>query len=136
MLLSAIPALPVTDLATAAQQYAERFGFKAVHQEEGFALLERDQVRIKLWQAGEQGWQRVGSPPGRSPVRTGSESFLAGTASCRIQVSSLIELVAELVHRGALHPTKPGPVTTWYGTREMHCQDADGNVLTFFEELA
>ena len=136
MLLSAIPALPVADVATAARGYAERFGFQTVHLEAGFALLERDQVRITLWQAAQRGWQRVGSPPGTSPVRTGAESFLAGTASCRIQVSDLTELVAELVASGALHPTKPGPETTGYGTRELHCVDQDGNQLTFFEQSA
>lgn len=135
MLLSAIPALPVADVARAARQYAERFGFDPVRVEPGFALLERDGVRIALWQAGERGWQRVGSPPGRSPVRSGAESFLAGTASCRIQVSRLTELIAELVGRGTLHPTKPGPETTGHGTRELHCQDLDGNRLTFFEQL-
>ena len=135
MLLSAIPALPVTDLAKAVRQYAERFGFEVVHQDEGFAVLARDGVRLMVRRADDRGWQRVGSPPGSSPVRTGAESFLAGTASCRIQVSALSELIAELIGRGALQPTKPGPETTRFGTRELHCRDSDGNLLTFFEQL-
>src|SRR5438874_7000623 len=40
------------------------------------------------------------------PVRSGAESFIAGTASCRIEVEGVDDLFGELEPRGILHPVR------------------------------
>jgi hypothetical protein len=67
------------------------------------------------------------------PICSGAESFLAGTASCRIEVADVDGLFAELEAAGVLHPVSQGGVdTTDFGTREFATLDLDGNLLTFF----
>ena len=48
-----IPALPVRDLTAAVAHYCDRLGFTALHVDEGFAVLQRDEARVHLWQAGD-----------------------------------------------------------------------------------
>ena len=72
-----------------------------------------------------------------SPVRTGAETFLSGTASCRIEVDSVAsvdELYAELAAAGVLHPgdAGDGPHDTDFGTREFATVDLDGNLIEFY----
>ncbi len=127
-----IPALPVADVSAASAFYRERLGFAAVHEEPGFAVLVRDAAVLHLWQAADEDWRTRGDLSGR-PVRSGAESFLAGTASCRIEAADVDALGAELERAGVLHPTARGGVTaTDFGTREVHALDRDGNLLTFF----
>ena len=67
------------------------------------------------------------------PVRSGAESFIAGTASCRIQVDEVDVLYDELKLAGVLHPVSRGGLQdTDFGTREFATLDLDGNLLTFF----
>ena len=123
-----IPALPVSDVAAAVGHYAERFGFVPLHQDEWFAVIERDAARIHLWQADDDGW-RERDPS--EPVASGAESFLAGTASCRIEVDDVDGLFEEL--RPVLHPIKPDrPKDTDFGSREFATLDEDGNLIEFF----
>ncbi len=139
-LSSTIPALPVRDIARAVDCYTGAFGFSVLHLEgqgQGFAVVGRDAVEVHLWQAADDGWrQRPADDLADSPVRTGAEDFIAGTASCRIACSDLDALYADLARKGVLHPSDPGwPVDTAYGTREFHARDVDGNLLTFFVRL-
>jgi len=132
-----IPALPVRDVAVAVQHYVARFGFESAHQDAGFAVLVRDEARLHLWQAGDDGWRlRPADDLRESPVRTGAESFLAGTASCRIAVDRLecvSEIYTELAAAGVLHPADQGaPLDTDFGTREFAALDVDGNLLEFY----
>lgn len=132
MLSRAVPALPVRSVLTAVRGYTERFGFAVRHQEDGFAVVVRDAVEVHLWEAGDDGW-RVRPDLAGGPVCTGAETFLAGTASCRIAVDDVDGLYAELAAAQVLHPTSgDGPVDTDWGSREFHTIDADGNLLTFF----
>ncbi len=136
-LSGAVPALPVLDVAAAVRHYEERFGFASPHQEPGFAVLTRDAARLHLWQSGDHGWRlRPDDDLRMSPVRTGAETFLAGTASCRIGLdrpASVDELYTELAAAGVLHPTDPGaPRDTDFGTREFATLDLDGNLLEFY----
>jgi hypothetical protein len=66
-------------------------------------------------------------------IESGAESFLAGTASCRIEVEGLDELYREYREQGILHPTASDITTEWWGERDFHTLDLDGNLLTFFE---
>ena len=67
------------------------------------------------------------------PVRSGAESFIAGTASCRIMVTGVDELYAEMAAAEVLHPVSKGGVdNTDFGTREFATLDLDGNLVTFY----
>ena len=132
-----VPALPVRDVGAAVQHYATRFGFESPHQDDGFAVLVRDEARVHLWRADDDGWrQRSLEDLRECPVQSGAETFLAGTASCRIAVDR-VELVdglyAELAAAGVLHPADTGaPRDTDFGTREFATLDLDGNLLEFY----
>ena len=136
-LSTTIPALPVESVLRAVEFYTDRFGFTVRHLDpEGFAVVGRDDAEIHLWQAGDDGW-RARADLAAGPVRSGAETFLAGTASCRVRVDDVDALHAELSAAGVLHPDTPGnPVDTDFGTRELATLDLDGNLLTFFGRRA
>ena len=128
-----IPALPVGDVLAASAFYRERLGFEPVHEEPAFAILVRDDAMLHLWGATDGSWRDRADLAGR-PVRSGAESFLAGTGSCRIEAADVDALWDELHRAGVLHPTARGGVAaTDHGTREVHALDDDGNLLTFFQ---
>ena len=131
-LTKAIPALPVRDVPAAVAHYRERFGFDAVHEGDGLAVLVRDDAVLHVWGATDVDWRSRDALADR-PVSSGAESFLAGTASCRIEVADVDALFEELERADVLHPTARGGVaTTDFGTREFATVDLDGNLLTFF----
>jgi catechol 2,3-dioxygenase-like lactoylglutathione lyase family enzyme len=127
-----IPALPVRDAAAAVGFYRDRLGFEVLHHDGGFAVLGRDEAVVHLWEAGDQSWQERDSL--ERPVRSGAESFIAGTASCRIRVLGIDELHEELRATDVLHPVaRDGVSDTDYGAREVAALDLDGNLVVFFE---
>lgn len=129
-----IPAMPVRDTALAVACYRDKFGFSVVHEDTGFAVLIRDDAEVHLWQASDDGWER--RPPGQNPVRSGAESFIAGTASFRVAVDEVDALYDELRAAGVLHYADRGsPVDTDYGTREFATTDIDNNLITFFRRV-
>jgi len=126
-----IPALPVRDAAKAVAHYRDRLRFEVLHHDGGFAVLQRDDARLHLWEASDTSWQDRATP--ERPVCSGAESFLAGTASCRIEVTDVDGLYDELRAAGVLHPvSRDGVTDTEFGTREFATLDADGNLLEFF----
>src|SRR5687768_2389134 len=128
----AIPALPVRDIGTAVVHFPGRPGFRLVHTADGFAVLQRDAARVHLWQADDRAWSGREDLRER-PVDSGAESFLAGTASCRIETEDIDGLYAELTAAGVLHPvSRDGVTETDFGTREFATLDADGNLIEFF----
>ena len=131
-----IPALPVRNAATAVDFYRDRLGFGVLHQDGGFAVLGRDDAVVHLWEAGDESWR--GRESTERPVRSGAESFIAGTASCRIRLDGVVdELYQELEHSDVLHPvSKDGVSDTDFGTREFATLDLDGNLITFFQWVA
>ena len=130
-----IPALPVRDAAAAVDFYRDRLGFEVLHQDGGFAVMERDEAVLHLWEAGDDSWR--GRDSLERPVRSGAESFIAGTASCRIVVDGVDELYEELRGRDVLHPVSKESVSdTDFGTREFATLDLDGNLVTFFERVS
>ena len=126
-----IPALPVRDVRAAVAHYREQFGFDTPHETDDFAVLVRDEAVIHLWGATDEDWRTRDDLAGK-PICSGAESFLAGTASCRIEVGDPDSLFEELEGKGVLHPTARGVATTDFGTREFPTVDLDGNLLTFF----
>jgi hypothetical protein len=128
---SADPAMPCRDVPAAAAYYVERFRFEAPHVTGDFAVVVRGAVRISLWGADDEAW-RSRPDLAERPVRSGAESFLAGTASCRIEVDDVDALFAELSASGVLHPTSTAVGVTDFGTREFATLDLDGNLLSFY----
>ena len=127
-----IPALPVRDAPKAVEFYRDKLGFEVLHHDGGFAVMGRDEAIVHLWEAGDESWRRRESI--EEPVRSGAESFIAGTASCRIMVTGVDELYAEMAAAEVLHPVSKGGVDdTDFGTREFATLDRDGNLVTFFQ---
>jgi uncharacterized glyoxalase superfamily protein PhnB len=127
-----IPALPVRDVRAAVTHFSERFGFSALHATADFAVLSRDDAIVHLWSAGDESWSGRRDLADR-PVCSGAESFLAGTASCRIETEDVDALYAELRQAGVLHAvSRDGITTTDFGTREFATLDLDGNLVSFF----
>ena len=135
-LTQTIPALPVREMTVAVAFYRDRLGFEVLHHDGGFAVLGRDDAVLHLWESGDETW-RERSDFAERPVRTGAETFIAGTASCRIMTDGVDELYAELGSQGVLPPaSKEGIEGTDFGTREFATLDVDGNLVTFFHWVA
>jgi catechol 2,3-dioxygenase-like lactoylglutathione lyase family enzyme len=128
-LSAAVPVLPVRDIARAAEFWRARLGFAVVHADGGYAVLARDAVEIHLWAARDEGWV---DRPGR-PVVSGAETFLAGTASCRVRAAAIAALYEEMRAAEVVHPN--GPLSDKpYGLTEFAVLDLDGNLVTFFAQ--
>jgi catechol 2,3-dioxygenase-like lactoylglutathione lyase family enzyme len=134
-LSATIPALPVSDVAASVDFYRDRLGFDVLHHDGGFAVLGRDDAVLHLWEASDESWRTRDDLA--EPVRSGAESFIAGTASCRITVDGVDDLYAELSSNDILHKvSREGVSDTDFGAREFHTVDRDGNLVTFFEWVA
>jgi catechol 2,3-dioxygenase-like lactoylglutathione lyase family enzyme len=132
-LSATIPALPARDVAASVDFYRDRLGFEVLHHDGGFAVLGRDDAVLHLWEASDESW-RGRDDVAEKPVCSGAESFIAGTASCRIVVEGVDELYEELTAHDVLHPvSKDGADDTDFGTREFATLDRDGNLVTFFQ---
>ena len=128
-----IPALPVRDVGAAVAHYRDRFGFEAPYVTDDFAILSRDEAVLHLWGAADEQWRSREDVSAR-PVCSGAESFLAGTASCRIEVADVGSLFGELAPRGVLLDGSQGGVeSTDWGTRQFETVDLDGSLLIFFQ---
>jgi hypothetical protein len=120
-----IPALPVRDVSAAVMHFRDRFGFESPHETADFAVLVRDDAVLHLWAASDEEW-RSRHDLAKRPIRSGAESFLAGTASCRIEVADVDALFSELQRADVLHDvSRDGLTTTDFGTREFATLDAD-----------
>ena len=123
-----IPALPVRDVASSVGFYRDRLGFEPLHHDGGFAVVRRDAAVLHLWEPSDESWRK--GVDFERPVCSGAESFIAGTASCRIVVDGVDELRTQDV----LHPVSKKAVSaTDFGTREFATLDRDGNLVTFFQ---
>jgi len=130
-----IPALPVRDIGAAVAHYRDKFGFTPIHVDSSFAVLQRDDARVHLWHADDTSWAGREDVHER-PVGSGAETFLAGTASCRIETQDLDSLYAELTATDVLHPvSRNGLTETDFGTREFATLDTDGNLIEFFDRV-
>jgi len=130
-----IPALPVVNVAKAVTFYESKMGFKARHQEKYFAILVRDGVEIHLWAACDQSWRFKFWLIFR-PIGNGAESFLAGTASCRIQVTGIDELYEEMKATGVIYNAQTVVEDQLWGHRDFPTLDLHGNLITLFEVVS
>jgi catechol 2,3-dioxygenase-like lactoylglutathione lyase family enzyme len=134
-LLKSIPALPVRDVIGAADFYRDRLGFATGYRDESFAIVTRDGVELHLWAASDETWLRR-TDVVSAPVVSGAESFLAGTASCRLEVSGIDRLYDELKETGVLYSSDTVVEATAWQTREFAALDPERNLLTFYERQA
>ena len=117
--LSAVPALPVSDERAAVRFLEETLGFvELVHDEVGLGILRRDAVELHVWVAD-------GSAPG-------AERALAGSASCRLEVTGVDALHEHCRGLCVFHPRAPLHDEPW-GTREFAVLDPDGNLIGLYE---
>jgi catechol 2,3-dioxygenase-like lactoylglutathione lyase family enzyme len=119
-------------MAEAVDFYRDRLGFEVLHHDGGFAVVCRDDAVLHLWEASDESWRERAA--GDAPVCSGAESFIAGTASCRIVVDGVDDLYEEMRAADVLHPvSRDGVDDTDFGTREFATLDLAGNLVTFFE---
>ena len=128
-----IPALPVQSISQSCEFYTTRLGFAIRHKEASFAIAVRDEIEIHLWAACDRSWKWRSVLLAMKPVRTGAETFIAGTASCRIQVQGIHELYEEYKKQDVLHSVDTVILEQYWGHREFATVDKDRNLLTFYE---
>ncbi|MDA0346689.1 MAG: VOC family protein [Verrucomicrobia bacterium] len=128
---SAVPALPVTNMAEGVVFYHETLGFDVSHQDLDYAVLRCDRVSLHLWLSSDESWR---DRMGKRPIVSGTESFIAGTHSCRIEVEGIEEIHQDLRPKGIIHPNGQLANKPW-GTREFAVLDPYGNLVTFFEKI-
>lgn len=131
---SSIPALPVVDIQKAIAFYQTKMRFHARHQEPSFAILVRGEVEIHLWQACDKGWKFRSLFLFLRPIWSGAETFLAGTASCRVKVEGIDELFLEYKAQDVLHSEHTKVERQHWGHRDFATLDLYGNLITFYEE--
>lgn len=119
--LAAVPALPVSDERRAVGYFERVLGFEELrHDGHGLGILRRDGVEVRLWVA-----------DGRAP---GAERELAGSASCRIEVTGIEVLDRHCQGLGVVHPNAPLR-NQWWGTRAFDVLDPDHNLIGLFERV-
>lgn len=128
-----IPALPVKDIKISCAYYTNKLGFNIRHQEETFAIAVRDNIEIHLWQSCDKSWKWRSIFLALKPVWTGAETFIAGTASCRIEVQGIDELFEEYKNKGVLHNPNTQVEEQYWGHKEFSAIDNYRNLLTFYE---
>ncbi|MDN4076004.1 bleomycin resistance protein [Fictibacillus terranigra] len=132
-MLQAIPALPVRDIKRSIEFYCEKLSFSLGYHEGGFAVLLYNDVRlIHLWEASDESWRTRSN---LKPIVSGAESFIAGTASCRIEVEGIDELYQHIQPLDILHPNTQ-LTDKWWGVRDFGVSDPDNNLIEFFENLS
>lgn len=118
---AAVPALPVSEKRPAVAFFARALGFEELrHEGQGLGTLSRDAVEPHVWVA-----------DGCAP---GAARHLAGSASCRIEVTGIDELYRHCQGLGVVHPDAPLR-DTWWGTRELGVLDPDGNPIGLYERV-
>ncbi len=130
-----IPALPVHSIKKSCEYYTNKLGFKIRHQEETFAFAVRDEIEIHLWQSCDKSWKWRSIFLFLKPIWTGAETFIAGTASCRIQLGDIESMFAEFKRAGVLHSPDAVIQEQYWGVKEFAAVDQDQNLLTVYEHI-
>ncbi|MBS0424087.1 MAG: VOC family protein [Proteobacteria bacterium] len=134
-MMRTIPALPVQDIKQSMEFYEAKLGFTVRHHDEGFCIVARDEVEIHLWKSGDESWKLKGATLAANPICSGAESFLAGTASCRIEVKGIYDLFEEYKKQGVIYNPDTVVEEQPWGDREFPALDHHRNLLTFYEPM-
>ena len=128
---SSIPAFPVLSMENSVAFYVGTLGYACPFQDDSIAILIKDETELHLWRCGDESW-RQGRAGG--PVVSGAESFLKGTASCRICVDDVGAMYEICQTAGIIHANGKRVQQPW-GTDEFAVMDPDGNLITFYAPL-
>ncbi len=128
-----IPALPVLEIEKAVQFYQIKMGFSVLYKNNEFAKLFRDDVELHLWASADESWKSRDTSLPDFPISSGAESFLAGTASCRVEVQGIDELFEEYKSQGVIYSSETVVEEQPWGKREFPALDLYRNLLTFYE---
>lgn len=128
-----LPALAVKDIQQSMNFYTTKLGFTVRHHDDGFAIVVRGEVEIHLWKSGDESWKTKGASLTANPICSGAESFLAGIASCRIEVQGIDELFEEYKKQGVIYNPDTIVESQPWGDREFPVLDHHRNLLTFYE---
>jgi len=134
-MLKTVPAFPVQNIEEAVTFYESKLGFICRHKDKDFAILNRDVIEVHLWTACDNGWKLRSLFLFLRPIWSGAESFLAGTASCRIEVQEIDDIFSEYKEKGVLYHSATVVEQTQWGTREFSALDLHRNLLTFYEQI-
>lgn len=113
-LKSAVPVLPVDDVAKAVDFYTNRLGFTKAFEFGPYAGVQRGGVMIHL-----DGVEAAVFP---------------GPTCCRVDVEGVDALCAEMEAQGVMHPDEPLE-TKPFGTRQFSVLDCCGNRITFAQPV-
>ena len=109
----AAPVLASLDIERTLKFYCSRLGFTRVYEDAGvWGIVSRDDVYIHFWAC--------------------SDKHIAENTSCRVYVTGVDELYAEMQSQNVVHPNAPLENKPW-GAREFGVLDEDGNLVTFAE---
>lgn len=108
----AIPVLASLDLEATQRFYATRLGFDPLFTYPDYAISARDGVQVHFWLTDDPA----------APTIT----------SCRIDVTGIDALYAEMEAAGVVHPNGPLQEQPW-GFKEFAVLDSDGNLIKFGE---
>lgn len=114
--LTTIPVLSSASLARDVAWYTEKTGFHNVSEQEGYAIMQRENLEFHL----------------QCHHGTEDDPVLAGVM--RIQVKGILPLFEELVQRGTVTPDKLRMGTDW-GTNEFGFYDLNGNAIFVMEDV-
>lgn len=132
-LIKTTPAFPVRDIGMALDFYTSKLGFGCQYEDQGFAVLSRDGVELHLWASSDTSWRWRSLFLFLKPIRSGAESFLAGTHSCRIKVEQIEALYQELKEKRILYNAHTIIEKKAWGTLEFPVLDLHGNLITFYQ---
>ena len=111
----AAPVHASLDIERTISYYCSRLGFSRVYSDQGvWGIVSRDNVYIHFWAC--------------------SEKHIAENTSCRVYVTGVDGLYAELQRHGVVHPYAPLQDKP-SGAREFGVVDEDGNLVTFAERM-
>lgn len=114
--LATIPVLSSADLERDVAWYAEKTGFRCVSDQEGYAIMQRDNLEFHLqWHHG-----------------THDDPVLAGVMRIWMK-DGLLALFEEFVERGTVSQDKLRMGTAW-GTNEFGFYDLNNNAVFVMED--
>jgi len=115
--LAVIPVLSTSDLKRDIAWYEEKTGFRNVTDQEGYAILQRENMELHLqWHHGNE----------EDPVFPGV---------IRIWVKGILPIFEEFVRRGTVTTEKLRMNTPW-GTNEFGFYDLNKNAIFVMEDVA
>jgi len=110
----AIPVLASLDIDATQRFYKEKLGFEPASRYPDYGICRRDGIEIHFWLTDDR----------RFPENT----------SCRVDVTGVDALYAEMKDAGVVHPNGPLTDQPW-GMREFAILDGDGNLIKFGERI-